>query len=134
MYAWSHNQSEILVDSWQHAVESDCYFVLYSAFNCRGNYPKCRKYKPIFYFACRFYITFYFLINFTLIKKIHQIFQPFTKVEQQSIESRIVGGKDAAEGEAPYQCSLQLGKLGHLCGCAIVSAEYILTAAHCLNG
>lgn len=61
-------------------------------------------------------------------------FHPLTKDEHQSIDPRIVGGQDAAEGQAPYQCSLQRGSLGHYCGCAIVSTEYIVTAAHCLEG
>lgn len=46
------------------------------------------------------------------------------------ISPRIVGGDDATDNFAPYQCSLQLSS-GLLCGCSIISSEWILTAAHC---
>lgn len=42
------------------------------------------------------------------------------------------GGKEAAEGQAPYMCSLQRWQR-HLCGGAIISSKYILTAAHCFE-
>lgn len=49
--------------------------------------------------------------------------------------TRIVGGENARDGEAPYQCSLQLKSIQfHFCGCSIISDKYILTAAHCVRG
>lgn len=46
---------------------------------------------------------------------------------------RVVGGVDAADGQAPFQCSIhERGK--HVCGCAILSSQWIVTAAHCFRG
>ncbi|XP_015520032.2 trypsin-1 [Neodiprion lecontei] len=44
---------------------------------------------------------------------------------------RIVGGEDAAIEEVPYQVSLQVFG-SHICGGAIISDTWILTAAHCM--
>lgn len=46
--------------------------------------------------------------------------------------SRIIGGMEAGEGEFPWQVSIQVANQ-HMCGGAILSSWWILTAAHCLN-
>ncbi|XP_016838948.1 chymotrypsin-2-like [Nasonia vitripennis] len=46
--------------------------------------------------------------------------------------ARVVGGKDAAEGQYSYQVQLIHIGLGFACGGSILSKRYILTAAHCL--
>ncbi|CAL7945080.1 unnamed protein product [Xylocopa violacea] len=47
-------------------------------------------------------------------------------------ESRIVGGQPTTINEHPYQVSLQLDN-SHVCGGAIISEEWIVTAAHCVH-
>lgn len=48
------------------------------------------------------------------------------------METRVVGGKDAPDGVAPFQCSLEWLYI-HFCGCSIISHKWVLTAAHCLS-
>lgn len=48
----------------------------------------------------------------------------------------IIGGKDAKDGQFPYQVSLRTRIIGnqHFCGASIISTRYLLTAAHCAEG
>ncbi|BFF92781.1 chymotrypsin-2 [Drosophila madeirensis] len=52
-----------------------------------------------------------------------------------SFEGRVIDGSDAELGLAKYQISLQGSfNYDHMCGGAIISDRYILTAAHCVYG
>ncbi|CAG2170690.1 unnamed protein product, partial [Oppiella nova] len=44
----------------------------------------------------------------------------------------IVGGGDAVPGANPHQCSLQ--RTSHSCGASIISTNWAVTAAHCIDG
>ena len=53
-------------------------------------------------------------------------------VQLQTVDTRIIGGEDAAEGDAPWMVSMAYKSNDkHFCGGAIIGERTILSAAHC---
>ncbi|KAF5287637.1 hypothetical protein FQA39_LY15840 [Lamprigera yunnana] len=49
-------------------------------------------------------------------------------------ESKIVGGADAGEGQYPFIVSIRyFGSAEHVCAGSIISQEWVVTAAHCVD-
>ncbi|KAM3857457.1 atrial natriuretic peptide-converting enzyme [Diretmus argenteus] len=49
-------------------------------------------------------------------------------------KKRILGGRVSRPGWWPWQCSLQSGQSGHICGCVLIGRRWALTVAHCFEG
>ncbi|XP_026172563.1 ST14 transmembrane serine protease matriptase a [Mastacembelus armatus] len=47
--------------------------------------------------------------------------------------ARIVGGQDAEVGDFPWQVSLHAKNFGHVCGASLISPQWLVTAAHCVQ-
>ncbi|CAG0911229.1 unnamed protein product, partial [Cyprideis torosa] len=46
---------------------------------------------------------------------------------------RIINGRNAQPGWFPHQVELLTSSNGHYCGGSIISREWVVTAAHCVN-
>ncbi|XP_053711290.1 transmembrane protease serine 9, partial [Synchiropus splendidus] len=82
--------------------------------NCSWNFNYSRKCFPSSH------------VKYTLL----HVLRPGCGLRQFS--SRIVGGSDALKGAWPWQASLQV-QGNHLCGGALVSDQWVASAAHCFQ-
>ncbi|XP_005075143.1 serine protease 42 [Mesocricetus auratus] len=57
-------------------------------------------------------------------------FKPFTLGCGQPLV-KIMGGEEAQEGKWPWQVSVRVRHM-HVCGGSLISAQWVLTAAHCI--
>lgn len=48
-------------------------------------------------------------------------------------DGRIVNGREASEGEFPFQMSLRRLSI-HICGASVLDGSWAITAAHCIDG
>ncbi|KAK9711186.1 PAN domain [Popillia japonica] len=58
-------------------------------------------------------------------------------LDNPDVHFRVVQGSKAKQGQYPWQASLRVKgptSLSHWCGAVVISAKFVLTAAHCLHG
>uniref|UniRef100_A0A3Q2P7M0 Peptidase S1 domain-containing protein n=1 Tax=Fundulus heteroclitus TaxID=8078 RepID=A0A3Q2P7M0_FUNHE len=53
---------------------------------------------------------------------------------QPVLNNRIVGGVEAPSGSWPWQVSLHTFTSGHFCGGSLINDQWVMTAAHCVQG
>ena len=55
--------------------------------------------------------------------------------QKLSDNDRIVGGETAKRNEFPWQAAIvKRGTRKPFCGASLINSQYVLTAAHCMNG
>lgn len=56
--------------------------------------------------------------------------------EEDYTNNRVIGGREAKPGRWPWQVDLQAKRVypnGHVCGGTLISSQWLLTAAHCIE-
>ncbi len=59
---------------------------------------------------------------------------PGSELDTDISEAPIIGGHDATPGEYPWQVQLSVPGYAHYCGGSIIDRDWVLTAAHCVEG
>lgn len=54
-------------------------------------------------------------------------------IQERELDTRVIGGTEAADGRYSYAVSLQ-DEVGHFCGGSLIAPDVVLSAAHCAGG
>uniref|UniRef100_A0AAR2KPH5 trypsin n=1 Tax=Pygocentrus nattereri TaxID=42514 RepID=A0AAR2KPH5_PYGNA len=78
----------------------------------------------LFSYVCQFCREMVLFVSLLIISSLHL---------SGAMESRIIGGNEAKPHSRPYMVSFQMDN-EHKCGGMLITENYVLTSAHCLNG